>query len=289
MRTEEVLPIRRTCLTGTQLADVVSWTASVEAWPAGSHVWGHYAEQTEAGPAICRTENVSSCHAGFRSLVRGPLREVASSYLGGEAADFKDKINYKQPGGAGFSPHQDLLAYPGASKVVSVLVAVDECSTASGCLWMDPGVDELLPVDERGVVTEAASVSLAWTPAELAPGDAVCIGGLVPHFSEANRSRAKRRVLVASYAPRDEGYTRSRYYERRCRIMDAATSAPAGSSEAAATLHAATSGPIATGGSARAVDRVRISALADFEGTPVQGSPSQSPSGGTLSAVCTHG
>ena len=57
---------------------------------------------------------------------------------------FKDKLNYKQPGGAGFSPHQDVVAYPGVGRVLSVLVAVDECSLESGCLWLADGVDSEL-------------------------------------------------------------------------------------------------------------------------------------------------
>ena len=67
-------------LTAAELASLVDATAAVEAWPAGSHVWGHYAEQTDRGPAICRTENVSACRpdeghrAGNRDDPRdGPL------------------------------------------------------------------------------------------------------------------------------------------------------------------------------------------------------------------------
>ena len=51
---------------------------------------------------------MSACHDGFRALVEGDLSELSASVLGTGVADFKDKVNYKQPGGAGFSPHQDL-------------------------------------------------------------------------------------------------------------------------------------------------------------------------------------
>ena len=108
------------------------WADEIEAWPSGSHVWGHYAEQTAQGPRICRTENVSVCHAGFASLVNGALLECASAALGEPAVAFKDKLNYKQPGGAGYSTHQDQLAYPGVDRVVSVLVAIDPCPVDSG-------------------------------------------------------------------------------------------------------------------------------------------------------------
>ena len=205
----------RTSLDRAMTAALQGWAAETESWPAGSHVWGQYAEQTACGPVICRTETASACHAPLRRLVDGELREVAAAVLGEDAVAFKDKLNYKHPGGAGFSPHQDLLAYPGVARVVSILVAIDECRVDSGCLWMADGVDRALPVDERGVVRAEVADALHWDAVELGPGEAVCIDGLAPHYSEANRSQASRRVLVASYAPSAERYTRERYYSAR--------------------------------------------------------------------------
>ncbi|HLM97548.1 MAG TPA: hypothetical protein VK283_14625, partial [Acidimicrobiales bacterium] len=92
------LPIRRAVVDGAELADLQAWATDVQAWPAGSHRWGQYAERTPVGDAICRTENVSACHTGFAGLVGGALAAVAASELGGRVVDFKDKINYKQPG-----------------------------------------------------------------------------------------------------------------------------------------------------------------------------------------------
>jgi len=237
-------PIRRSVVRGPELEALRVWTDEVETWPVGSHRWGQYAERTATGEAICRTENVSACHGGFAGLTSGTLAALAASVLGVGVVGFKDKINYKQPGGAGFSPHQDLAAYPGASSVMSILVAVDECTTASGCIWFAAGVDELLATDDRGVVVADVVSSLSWSPAELAPGDAVCLGGLTPHFSEANKSSASRRVLVASYAPEGEGYDRARYYSARQAEMAQATARD---------------------------ERFRISTLADFEGFEVPG------------------
>jgi hypothetical protein len=248
--------VRRSVVSGQAVAELQGWTSEVEAWPAGSHIWGHYAEQTSSGEAICRTENISVCHQGFRSLVEGSLCDLSASFVGADVVAFKDKLNYKQPGGAGFSPHQDLPAYPGAGIVVSFLVAIDECTTESGCVWVADGVDELLPTDERGVVRSDVVASLTWTPVELAPGDAVCIPGLLPHYSEANKSSRARRVLVASFAPITENYGRSRYYEARRAAMEAASAGDG---------------------------QFRISTLADFEGIEVKTEVSRAI------GSCTHG
>jgi hypothetical protein len=248
-------------VSGKCIAELQEWTQEVESWPADSHIWGQYAELTPTGEAICRTENASACHEGFRGLVDGALRDLSSSVLGVEVVAFKDKLNYKQPGGAGFSPHQDLAAYPGASEVISVLVAIDECSLQSGCLWIADDVDELLPTDERGVVRSDVVASLEWSPVELGPGDALCIAGLLPHYSETNKSSAARRVLVASFAPASEGYGRNRYYEARRAAMDSAGEDGA----------------------------FRISTLADFEGIEVSRTGVGEPRGaGSAKRVCTH-
>jgi hypothetical protein len=246
--------IRRGALNASGAAALADWAGDIASWAAGSHAWGHYAEDTPAGPVICRTENVSACHPGVAALTTGVLRELAAGLLGEPAEDFKDKINYKQPGGAGFLPHQDARAYPGAARVVSILVAIDECSEDSGCLWLAPPAGGILPVDDRGVVRDDVCAALVWTPAELAPGDAVCIDGFAPHYSEANRSAAARRVLVASFAPAASGYDRVTYYSRRSDEMQRANERDG---------------------------RFRISTLADFAGVEV------TPDTGVV-GECTH-
>jgi hypothetical protein len=241
-------------LDAAEIEALRGWADEIEAWPSGSHVWGHYAEHTQLGPRICRTENVSVCHAGIASIVDGALHACAATALDEPAVAFKDKLNYKQPGGAGYSTHQDQLAYPGVDRVVSVLVAIDDCRVESGCLWLADGVTQLLPVDDRGVVRANVAADLDWFPAELNAGDAVLIDGLAPHYSEANDTDGARRVLIASYAPSRERYDRARYYGERADRMRRDTERDG---------------------------RFRISTLADFEGTEVEAQ--------VTGDRCTHG
>src|ERR1700691_1269453 len=77
--------VHRSGVGGEAVAALRECTSEVEAWPAGSHVWGHYAEQTSSGEAICRTENVSACHEGFRGLVEGELCDLSKSGVGARA------------------------------------------------------------------------------------------------------------------------------------------------------------------------------------------------------------
>ncbi len=59
---------------------------------------------------------------------------------------FKDKINFKRPGGDGFKAHQDVQAGGDAYAryQVSILVSIDTAGAANGCLemaadWHDKG------------------------------------------------------------------------------------------------------------------------------------------------------
>src|SRR5262249_10179437 len=73
----------------------------------------------------------------FDERVVGP----ASALLGDRAVLFKDKINFKMPGGGGFTPHQDIQ--PGwdryAPYFLSVLIAVDANTIENGCLELAAG------------------------------------------------------------------------------------------------------------------------------------------------------
>jgi 2-aminoethylphosphonate dioxygenase len=56
-------------------------------------------------------EDLCPHHKGFDRLIRGGrLQRCVERLLGEPAALFKEKINFKMPGGAGFEAHQDQQA-----------------------------------------------------------------------------------------------------------------------------------------------------------------------------------
>eukprot|EP01061_Rhynchopus_euleeides_P047244 TRINITY_DN9399_c0_g1_i2.p1 TRINITY_DN9399_c0_g1~~TRINITY_DN9399_c0_g1_i2.p1 ORF type:complete len:221 (+),score=78.45 TRINITY_DN9399_c0_g1_i2:54-716(+) len=76
-----------------------------------------------------RIEKFTSYHKGMKEFVNMPfVRGVAEDVLGGPVNLFKEKVNYKLPGGGGFEPHQDMQ--PGwtkyAPQMLSVLLCADE-------------------------------------------------------------------------------------------------------------------------------------------------------------------
>jgi hypothetical protein len=226
-------------LTPAQLQDAV---AAVAAWDDDGE-WLHHREMTDAGPRLARTENFTPFSEPlFNLLRRGALPEVAGELLGEPALLYKEKINYKLAGGAGFSPHQDKPAYPFVDKVLSVMVAVDDATVENGCLFVASGRHhEVLDQDERGCIAAAVTAVLDWEPAELCAGETLFFHALTPHRSGANTSSADRRALYPTYNGASEGDLRDAYYSAKRDAFDA---------------------EVDTG------DRVRLSLIGDFEGRP---------------------
>jgi hypothetical protein len=177
----------------------------------------HYREMTDAGPKLCRSEDFTPSHAGLRALLRsGAVASVTSALLGEEAVLYKEKVNYKLVGGAGYAPHQDAPAYPFLERHISCMIAVDPATIANGCLEVVSGLHhELLPMDAAGCIDPDVVATLRWEPAELDAGDVLWFHSRTPHRSGPNTSRADRRAIYPTYNAASEGDLRDRYYEAK--------------------------------------------------------------------------
>ena len=85
------------------VAELREWIDDLMTWPDDGP-WLHYREVTANGPQLCRTENFVPHHGELRELLtRSELSDTASILLDETAILYKEKINYKAPGGAGYS------------------------------------------------------------------------------------------------------------------------------------------------------------------------------------------
>jgi ectoine hydroxylase-related dioxygenase (phytanoyl-CoA dioxygenase family) len=221
----------------------VRWVDVIAEW-ADDGPWLHYREMTDFGPKICRTENFTPHHAGMHQLLRlGRLVAAASELLGEPAVLYKEKINYKLVGGAGFSPHQDAPAYRFVDTHVSCMIAVDDATVANGCLEVVSGMHaEILPMDDVGCIRPDLAATFEWKVAELRAGQVLWFHSRTPHRSGPNNSTADRRALFPTYNALREGDLRDRYYEQKAAEFNASRD----------------------GGST-----VRVSLIGDFQGRPV--------------------
>ncbi|MBL8776378.1 MAG: phytanoyl-CoA dioxygenase family protein [Acidimicrobiales bacterium] len=237
--------VLRGALDEARVAEIAAWVDEVEGWATGGGPGLHHFEQTDGGPTIARSEDLIGHHAGLRALLtEGLLVEVTGQLFGEPALLYKEKVNYKQPGGGGFAPHQDAPAYRFVDHHISVMVPLDPATVASGCLWVAQGHERgLLPMEGLRGLRDDVVAELDWQPVELEPGDLLWFDSYAPHRSDTNTTDRARRALYLTYNAASAGDFRTTYYEDKVAEFDALD------------------------GDA---DRVRLSITDDFLGRPVE-------------------
>lgn len=225
-------------------AEWQAWASEIAGWPDEGG-WMHHRELTEHGPALCRTENMVPYHPALSDLLRdGSLVAAAGALLGEPAVLYKDKLNYKLPGGAGYAPHQDAPAYRFVDVHISCMLAIDDAGETNGCLEVVSGAhDRIWPVDAAGCIRADVVASMSWQPVPALAGDVLWFHSRTPHRSGANESPHSRRALYPTYNARSEGDLREEYYRQRAVELAAAPDNP---------------------------DRVAVSLIGDFQGRPVR-------------------
>lgn len=199
-----------------ETAELLRWTEEITNAPEvpGRHMVYYEDSRIEPGARVMqRIENFCPFHDGFDRMVRKErLSQWVDTLMGGPTVLFKEKINFKLPGGAGFEPHQDQQAgwtrY--APLFVTALVTLDPATLANGCL-------ELVAGKHRDGLIGEEWKPLSWDelglePVETAPGDVVFFDSFVPHASKPNTTDKPRRILYLTYNRADFGDHRQQYF-----------------------------------------------------------------------------
>ncbi len=203
-----------------EAAAIARWTDEVTALPERPRTHMLYREPSLLDPGervVQRIEDFCPYHAAFDALIRGGrLQRAVEQLLGGPALLFKEKINFKMPGGAGFAAHQDQQAgwtrY--APMFVTALLTIDPATLENGCL-------EMASCDRRaGLIgreweplsaAEMAGFDLVPVPTE--PGDVLFFDSYAPHASKPNLTGQQRRILYLTYNRASDGDHRRAYYD----------------------------------------------------------------------------
>jgi 2-aminoethylphosphonate dioxygenase len=156
---------------------------------------------------------VAALFAGAR------FHQLLAECCGEPVVLFKDKINFKLPGGAGFADHQDAPAYVdfGVEHHLTVMLPVDAFTRENGCLEMarDACTRVFRPQNPDGTVRAEAMAQLALEPLLAEPGDAIVFDAWVPHQSGPNRTAGPRRSYYLTFNPASAGDHRAAYYARK--------------------------------------------------------------------------
>ena len=162
---------------------------------------------------VSRIENIVPFHAGFGDLAQ-VLKGVCGQVFGEPAVLFKEKINFKMPGGDGFKPHQDSQAGWGryASRFCSVLVCIDDATIENGCLQVVAGHHQGTRYSEWAPLTAADMAGMELIACPTRRGDIILFDSYTPHASEPNMTDQVRRIYFATYNRLSEGDHLAAYY-----------------------------------------------------------------------------
>ena len=202
-----------------RMGEIRSWIDALGQWPEVPRKYMMYFEQSlidRRTRILSRVENFCPYHDGLQGLVNSPqMLGVVSELFGEPAVLFKDKINFKLPGGDGFKPHQDQQAgwsiY--ADLFVTAMVSIDDTTGENGCLELAAGHhtrgligDEWKPLSEE----DMRRMNARAVPTRA--GDVVFFDSYTPHASGANLTADRRRVLYITYNRLSAGDHRARYF-----------------------------------------------------------------------------
>jgi len=210
-----------------QLYQLIHQVNVMDSWPEMAHHWMKYFEKNrnkgkaghedEPEKILQRIENFLEYNPSLNNLINDErMLGFVGQLFGEDAVLYKEKINYKLPGGDGFNPHQDVAAgwwMYGQSLHISVLIGIDAASPENGALELVRGAhrDGMLSPEWKELPKEVCD-RLTWEMAATRPGDVVFFDSYVPHRSGPNYTDKPRRVAYTTYAKKAEGDFRARYY-----------------------------------------------------------------------------
>lgn len=200
----------------------------------------------ERRQVLTRLENFITSHAGWQELCEtgGIISEIVGLVCSEEPCGvaetdnqkwclYKEKLNLKPAGGAGFAPHFDnpSLQVTGlCNNFITVMIAIDDMTRENGCLrvvrgsWSvnnatsmcsaaDVGDDSDPDGNGRqGAMLPEAALKLKWEDLECQSGDVYIFSGWIPHRSGVNETQHARRAVFLTYNAPDDGDLRDDYY-----------------------------------------------------------------------------
>lgn len=234
-------------LSRQEVTELQGWVDEISSWPSSDDKWMHHFEQTTFDVRLSRSEYLLSYHEGLRLLLtEGSIPNAAGELLGESVVLYKEKINYKYPGGGGYAPHQDAPAYEFVNKHITCSIAIDPATSENGCLIFSGGLHDrgLLKTNADGCLDSEFAAGLDWIEIPMEPGDALFFSSYAPHKSGPNQTDHPRRSLYLTYNSAAEGDLREAYYQDKRQAFQESQNA--------------------------GNDSPRISKIAHFQGKPVK-------------------
>lgn len=168
---------------------------------------------------LARVEKAVDYHKTLEKIVNSKkLMLYLEDLMGEKCVLFKDKINFKRPGGGGWAPHQDVQARwdDFASYFMNALITIDDNDIENGCLYVAPGHHKRKLIGKYDSPLQGEDLKeMIFIPLPASRGDVVFFDGYTPHKSDPNLSEKWRRNIYLTYNRISEGDQRQAYIARK--------------------------------------------------------------------------
>jgi 2-aminoethylphosphonate dioxygenase len=188
---------------------------------------------------VCRVEDLLSYEVDFEYLISARVSPILAELTEEDYVPFKDKLNFKWPGGGAFDAHQDYPAYQNIKpkSFVTAMISIDEATEENGYLYFAGGWKESLKgesflkngnIDLRraiipyyvdgemhGCIKKEFITKLDWKGMHTTPRDLVLFNAFLPHYSNKNMSNNSRRAIFITYNKLTEGVHKDTYYKMK--------------------------------------------------------------------------
>ena len=168
---------------------------------------------------IRRSENIYDKSKSLRKL-NNIIKKKIYQFFKRKLVIFKDKCNFKPPGGAGFTAHYDGIFYfknknnikkkgwyEYSNYFMNVLIALDNCNKRNGSIEISPhhnqSFEELFlntKMNGSPELKKKIEKKLKFKYLNLKPGDILFFSNKCPHKSKKNLSKTSRMILYYTYA-----------------------------------------------------------------------------------------
>jgi hypothetical protein len=195
------------------LAQMSRQLATADTFPPACHA---FFDRPDSGAMrLARLERVAEALPMLQGALGARMAADAALCLGGPAVPFKDKLNLRYSGSAGYAPHQDGARWDRfAPRFLSFGLFLSPSDPTRGGFEIARTEAPVGRVpNARGDLMAADYDPLPKQAIAAAPGDALLIDGDVPHRTTANDSSDTILHLLVTFAASGDAGLREAYYE----------------------------------------------------------------------------
>lgn len=196
------------------------YTQELSDMPETSGKWMNYYETRNNKRLLSRMENIIDYHSELKGFEAMVLRPIATRFMNDDVSLFKEKINFKLPGGGAFAHHQDFPAWSELppTRYITIGVPVDKMTPENGYLIMAPKIHHEKVNYHHPITNQISNKNInswEWIPIEADLGDIIVFDSYTPHYSKDNLTDKSRRIYYFTYNIMNEGCYRDQYFKNK--------------------------------------------------------------------------